>query len=113
MSPNTNGRQSDRHVVVVVVQIDSEQRKERIGVTRDVSTSGTLLLSNSKFELGERLEVTFHVSSDPSGVRKEHGEVVRVDKLESGRQWRYATALRFDRPMPDSVNAFFSELEER
>jgi hypothetical protein len=113
MPLNTNGRQSERHVIAVVVQIDSAQRKERIGITRDVSASGTLFLSNSKFEIGEWLEVTFHISEDPGSIRKGHGEVVRVERLEPGRQWRYAMALRFDQPLPDSEDAFFAELEER
>ncbi|MGI5860930.1 MAG: PilZ domain-containing protein [Myxococcales bacterium] len=113
MSLNTNGRQAERHVVAVVVQIDSAHRKERIGVTRDVSASGTLFLSNSKFEVGERLEVTFHVSEDPGSVRKGHGEVVRVERLEPGRQWRYAMALKFDQPLPQSEDAFFATLEDR
>ena len=100
-------------MVVVAVQIDSAERKERLGVTRDVSNSGTRVLSNSKFEIGERLEVSFHVSSDPESVRREQGTVVRVDRLASGLQWRYALALRFDRPLPEAVDQVFADLEER
>jgi len=113
MPQASNRHRADRHPVVVVVQIDSQQRKERLGVTRDVSNSGTLLLSNSKFEVGERLEVTFHLSSESDVARKEWGEVVRVERLEAGRQWRYAMALRFDKPLPDSADQVFAELEER
>lgn len=105
-------RRSARHMVVVPVQIDSEQRKDRLGVTRDVSNSGTLLLSNSKFAIGEKLRVTFYVSSDSTEPQKTVGEVVRVEQLQAGLQWRYAMALRFEQPLPEADRAF-AELEMR
>ena len=112
MSQTSNRRQATRRVVVVPVQIDSAERKERLGVTRDVSQSGTLLLSNSKFAIGEKLDVTFYVSSDAKSGKKIQGEVVRIDTLPAGIQWRYALALHFAQPLPDADKAF-AELEER
>jgi len=112
MSQNSNRRRSERHVVVVPVQIDSAQRKERLGVTRDVSQSGTLLLSNSKFTVGEKLELTFYVSQDPNSAQKAVGEVVRVEQLQAGLQWRYGMALTFKIPLPEADRTF-AELEEK
>jgi len=112
MPDSENRRRSDRRVVVVPVQIDSAQRKERLGVTRDVSKSGTLFLSNSKFAVGEKLQVTFYVSADTDAAHKTEGEVVRVEQLQSGLQWRYAMALRFDRPLPQADQEI-AALEER
>ena len=110
MPDSSNRRRASRHVVVVPVQIDSAQRKERLGVTRDVSSSGTLFLSNSKFAVGEKLEVTFYVSADATSGRKAQGEVVRVEQLQLGLQWRYAMALRFDKTLPEA-DQVFAELE--
>ncbi len=108
---SSNRRRAQRHVVVVPVQIDSDQRKERLGVTRDVSDSGTMLLSNSKFTVGEKLELTFYVTSNPQDVKKTVGEVIRVEQLQSGLQWRYAMALAFKSPLPEVQ--VFAELEEK
>jgi len=112
MPDTSNRRRANRRVVVVPVQIDSAQRKERLGVTRDVSNTGTLFLSNSKFAIGEKLQVTFFVSPDSTNGQKTVGEVVRVEQLQSGLQWRYAMALRFEQPLPEADREF-AELEER
>jgi hypothetical protein len=101
-----------RHLVVVPVQIDSKERKQRLGVTRDVSQSGTRFLSNSKFAIGEKLEVTFYVSSQPNSSKKVQGEVVRLETLPPGLQWRYAMALRFEGSLPE-VEQVFGELESK
>jgi hypothetical protein len=108
----SNRRRASRHVVVVPVQIDSAERKDRLGVTRDVSESGTLLLSNSKFAVGEKLAVTFYVTPDSSTGRKVQGEVVRVEPLPAGIQWRFAMALHFAEPLSEAEKAF-GALEER
>ncbi|MGC4117683.1 MAG: PilZ domain-containing protein [Myxococcales bacterium] len=112
MSDSSNRRRADRRIVVVPVQIDSSERKERLGVTRDVSHSGTLFLSNSKFAIGEKLQVTFFVSSESQTGHKTEGEVVRVEQLSSGLQWRYAMALRFNKPLP-AADQEIAALEER
>ena len=95
-----NRRRANRRIVVVPVQIDSAQRKQRLGVTRDVSHLGTLFLSNSKFAVGEKLQLILYVSAEARSGHKTEGAVVRVEELEAGLQWRYAMALRFDRPLP-------------
>jgi hypothetical protein len=112
MASSDNRRSALRHLVVVPVQINSAERKQRLGVTRDVSESGTRFLSNSKFDVGERLEVTFYVASTRDSSRRAQGEVVRVEALPSGLQWRYAMALRFDGSMPE-VEPVFAELETK
>jgi len=106
MPSSDNRRSALRHLVVVPVQIDSAQRKERLGVTRDVSGSGTRFLSNSKFAVGERLQVTFYVSDQKGASKRWQGEVVRVEALPSGLQWRYAMALRFDESMAEADEVF-------
>lgn len=112
MSESSNRRVAPRRMVVVPVQIDSAERKERLGVTRNVSFSGTLFLSNSKFQIGERLAVTFYLSDDARTARRAQGEVVRIDQLQAGLQWRYAMALQFDEPLPEADEVFM-EMEER
>jgi hypothetical protein len=106
MSASDNRRRSLRHLVVVPVQVDSAERKERLGVTRDVSGSGARFLSNSKFAVGERLQVTFYLSSKPDASKKRQGEVVRVEALPAGLQWRYAMAVRFDESMAEADEVF-------
>jgi hypothetical protein len=109
MSTKTNRRISNRKPVVCPVHLDSAERKERLGITRNVSRSGSLLLTSSHFAVGDRLQVTFYVSKDPKRARKVVGEVVRVDPLEPGLQWRFALALRFEKDLPDA-EAVFAEI---
>jgi hypothetical protein len=111
MPSSANRRNALRRLVIVPVHIDSGERKKRLGVTRDVSNTGTRIMSNSQFAVGERLQVTFYVSVEKDEAQQMQGEVVRVEALPVGLQWRYALALRFQKPMTQA-DRVFEELEE-
>lgn len=68
-------RRYERQNCAELVNITTETRKDRAGLVRDVSPSGLLILSRSKFEVGERVELTMHLTR--LGYRKTTGRVVR------------------------------------
>jgi hypothetical protein len=103
-------RRSERHLVVCPVYLDTATRKERLGITRNVSLLGTLVLTNSHFAVGDQLEVTFYVSGDKGSPVS--GRVVRIEELGPEVQWRFALGVRFERPLPDA-DAVFAESEDR
>ncbi len=108
-SNDSNRRTATRRLAAVPVQIDTVERKERLGVTKDVSRSGTLLVSNSKFEVGERVQVTLHLSMDEADAHTIDGSVVRVVKLGPEYGWRFAMAVQFDSPLPVDKEAALAE----
>jgi hypothetical protein len=84
-----------------VVGIDTVERKDRVGVTRNLSATGALFHSASAFDEGETLSLIFR---DP--VSKEEqtitAVVVRtdVDPPSVDSHFPHLTAVKFDRPLP-------------
>lgn len=93
-------RKAVRYVVVCPVHLSSAERKNRLGITRDLSRCGTLVLSNSRFEVGEMLQVAIYgdtATDAPTHVMD--GKVVRIETLEPGLMWHHALAVDFSRPL--------------
>ncbi len=94
-------RESPRTRTTVAVAIDGQVRKHRFGVSRDLSATGMLLATPSKFEVGEELALTVYLAGNVS--RSIHGRVTRVEinPYQSNEPWRYKLALVYDEPDPD------------
>lgn len=94
-------RNYPRHMLHAVVGIDTTDRKDRVGVTRNLSATGALFHSASAFAEGETLSLMFR---DP--VSKEEqtiaAVVVRtdVDPPSVDCHFPHLTAVRFERPLP-------------
>jgi hypothetical protein len=91
-----------RHPIQVAVSITTSDRHDRVGVTRDLSASGLLFHSLSRFAPGERVRLVFHAVRRASCAT---GEVVRAtqDPDEASRL-RYLTAVRFDDPIELAID---------
>lgn len=93
-------RTTPRHLLHAVVGIDSTDRKDRVGVTRNLSATGALFHSASSFSEGETLSLMFR---DP--VSKEEQTVTAVvvrtdvDPPSVDSHFPYLTAVRFERPL--------------
>jgi len=70
-------RRSIRYPINFPVRIDAPEKADRLGVSHDVSTSGMLLLTRSRFRLGQRLELRFRTTQQ-AVERCVHGRVVRL-----------------------------------
>jgi hypothetical protein len=97
-------RRFTRHPVQVAVSITTDDRHDRVGVTRDLSASGLLFHSLSRFAIGERVRLVFQASQ--SRANSATGEVVRaVQDPNEASLLRYLTAVRFDAPIELSFEA--------
>lgn len=95
----TNRRRFERHSIQVPVSVSTAVRRDRVGVIRDVSASGVLFHSRSKFEVGERVTVMFKVAHRKGTSA---GRVVRTDTDDHPDNiFRFLTAVRFDAPLLD------------
>lgn len=92
-------RRYERKPVSVPVNVSTKVRRDRVGVTRDISASGVLFHSVSRFTSGEQVVVMFKVNKKHSSTT---GRVVRsaTDDNADGA-FRYVTAVQFDAPLLD------------
>ncbi len=95
----TDRRRFERHHIMVPINVSTSARRDRAGMIRDVSLSGVLFQSRSKFEIGERVVMYFEL---PNKKGSAAGRVVRAETDDSpNNQLRFLTAVRFDAPLLD------------
>jgi hypothetical protein len=97
-------RQVERVQRYTVVGIDCGDRAERVGITRNVSATGALFHSVSRFEVGDRVVLVML----PRGSEVEErvgARVVRaeVEPPDTDTSFPHLTAVEFDAPieLPD------------
>ncbi len=85
--------------------MDSRNRKDRIAMSRNASSRGVLLGSPSRFEVGERLVMTFRIMPDGPQYAGVVGKVVRVDESATAEDpmWRHVMAIEFESPLDEKV----------
>jgi hypothetical protein len=93
-----------RTAVVLAVGLDSETKNGRLGVTRDLSTKGLLIVTPSHFAKGDRLKIKVHAGSSGVDVI---GRVTRVDEnpISSPELWRYRVGVELEDPLPATLFA--------
>jgi len=93
-------RRARREYFTVAARIDTTKRPERFGMTRNISRTGALLATPSRFNIGERALLRF-VNRD--GVQGEPVQA-RIVRLELNPEdpvgvWPYFMAVRFLEPL--------------
>ena len=102
-------RRYARHVIHVPITVSTGARRNRVGVMRDLSASGMLFHSRSRFELGDRVTLRFQIDETGSGSTTAH--VVRTFcDLNADTLFRFVTAVEFDAPLFD-VEAALDRLQ--
>jgi hypothetical protein len=88
---------------VLSVDLESETKGGRLGVTRDLSATGLLIVTPSHFTKGDRLKIKVHAGAEV-GVDV-FGRVTRVDEnpISSPELWRYRVGIELDKPLPVSL----------
>jgi len=90
-------RRAERRDFPQPVNITTVSRKDRLGVARDLSATGMLFGSRSRFALGERVDLVF--LSSLTGATRVAGRVVRTStEPDPMTMWPHLTAVEFDRP---------------
>ena len=96
-------RRFGRIPIFTPVNVCTAERRDRAGMIRDVSASGVLFHSRSKFAIGERVSLMFYVRREGEAVKgTTAGHVVRsfVDDNRDA-MFQHVTAVRFDAPLLD------------
>jgi hypothetical protein len=92
-------RRHTRHPIQVPVEVSTAVRRHRVGMIRDLSASGILFHSLSKFAVGERVALMFKLAKHSGSTG---GYVVRADTDDHPDNiFRFLTAVRFDAPLLD------------
>lgn len=86
------------------VELSSEAKRSRCGVTRNASGQGLLVVTPSRFKPSDELEVAVHVETACTRLK---GRVVRVDEnpASSPELWRYRLAIMLHDPLPAEILA--------
>lgn len=92
-------RRAERTPAVLAVAIDTADKQNRHGVTRDLSATGLLVVTPSTFKLGDRVEVRVHAGGDGLSAV---GHVARIDEnpVSSPELWRWRVGIALERPLP-------------
>lgn len=95
-------RSVPRIPAVLAVELSSEAKPGRCGVTRNASGKGLLIVTPSRFSVGDELKLSVHI-----GERTGHvgARVVRVEEngKDSAEVWRYRLAVELDGSLPDAL----------
>lgn len=89
-------RSAPRVVAYLAGEIGTGEGKTSVAITKDVAANGLLLLSRSRFAVGDEVSMTILAGSGPDAQRVQvRGKVVRQDKLEPGESdlWRTKVAV--------------------
>lgn len=92
-------RRYERLPIQVPVNISTTVRRDRVGMIRDLSASGVLFHSLSKFAIGERVVVMFKLAKR-KGVTAGHVVRASIDP-NLDNMFRFVTAVSFDAPLLD------------
>lgn len=95
-------RGTPRTPAVFAVGLESDKTGERHGVTRDLSTTGLLIVTPTQYSKGDRLKLRVHVGASLVDVA---GKVMRVDEnpVSSPELWRWRVGVQLDQPLPVEV----------
>lgn len=95
-------RKSPRVPAILAVELSSKTKPGRCGVTRNASGSGLLIVTPSRFSVGDELDLSVHVGAR-SG--RASARVVRVEENPSGSSevWRYRLAVELHGKLPDDL----------
>ncbi|MBS2015412.1 MAG: PilZ domain-containing protein [Deltaproteobacteria bacterium] len=82
--------------------MSSPAKRGRCGVTRNASGKGLLVVTPSRFALGEELELSVHL---PGHAERRRGRVVRIEENgpSSHEVWRYRYAIELERAIADEM----------
>src|SRR3954463_15545831 len=108
MTPESSPSES-RHVprqprlpVVLAVELSSTTKPGRCGVTLNASGKGLLIVTPSRFSVGDELKLAIHVGEQSGHVG---ARVVRVEEngKDSAEVWRYRLAVELDGALPEAL----------
>jgi hypothetical protein len=106
-------RKYARAKLFVAVGLDGQQERSAIGVTRNASQSGLLMVCSRSYQPGEEIVVHIRRGDDKPAIDAV-GRVVRVerDKTEAARVFPWRIAVELKEPL-EELGELVGELEVR
>ncbi len=99
-----NRRRAPRQITCVPAGVATAE-KDRIGLIRDVSTTGASVFSKSKFNIDDTLKLSICVDLELSHNLEVKGRIIRVERLLEGF-WAFKLGVVFDPPREDLAPTF-------
>jgi hypothetical protein len=95
-------RSAPRIPAILAVELSSTAKPGRCGVTRNASGKGLLIVTPSRFSVGDELKLAVHVGTHSGHVG---ARVVRVEEngKDSAEVWRYRLAVELDGTLPEAL----------
>jgi hypothetical protein len=90
-------RAAPRQEAYVSALLETAQGRSTIAITRDISSTGLLVLTRVELTVAEVITLTVALEGPQ---RTLSGKVVRVERLEPHELWRYKVALTVDAADP-------------
>jgi hypothetical protein len=97
-------RRALRQPLTIPARVDTKSRPQRFAMTRNVSKTGALLATPSRFHIGERATLRFR-TPDSSDYRRVEARIVRLELNPENHVglWPYLAAVRFAEPLDDPL----------
>lgn len=92
-------RRAPRETAYVAAEISTGDGKPKLAVLQDASETGIRLLTHTRVEPGDRLEVALQLSAERRLLVA--GAVARVEPLAPGGPWRFRVGVALDERHPE------------
>lgn len=79
------------------MKIDAPEKQGRVGMVCNASSTGMLVGTQSRFQVGQGVELTFKPSLEAAWMRV-RGRIVRIEIDEARELFRRLIAIDFERP---------------
>jgi hypothetical protein len=90
-------RRFPRRPIWKPVNVNTMERRDRVGMIRDMSETGVLFHSRSRFAIGERVSIEFR--PDANTIGSAAGQVVRAFRdTNEDTLFPYVTAIQLEHP---------------
>jgi hypothetical protein len=86
-------RAAPRQEAYLSAALETSQGRATIAITRDISSTGLLILTRISLDVGEVIKLTVVLEDTRQPLS---GTVVRLERLEPHELWRYKVALAVD-----------------
>lgn len=103
-------RRAHRETAYIAAEIMLGEGKPKLAVMQDASETGVRLLTHTRVEKGDALEVALQLSAERRLVVT--GHVARVEHLEPGGPWRFRVGVALDERHPELAEEA-TEIAER
>jgi hypothetical protein len=92
----TDRRRALRYVAFFPVKIASAGETERLGICREMSRSGGVMMTQTALNAGQRIDLLLYLSDNEVRPTRVGARVVRLTPRSLRRGWNFDTAVEFD-----------------